>query len=229
MSETVNRDRLVQFLANIDQEIANMCSGEGQHRPGTLHFELGKNSAPVMHRLEVLKENPTKKNLDQFLELAAQDFGAATADFFRGQSQAIFTPDKAAASKPVPKAFDVAIKDIMYDLFRTVRIAMEPKQVERIEALSLKLADVIETKIATAVGFAVGNTVKDQLGALVKGLKAKEDDATRRASAEAEVAIAEERAIRREREALDTLEAERKIEKVEVDNNLPDPAFEVKD
>ncbi|KKN92423.1 hypothetical protein LCGC14_0209140 [marine sediment metagenome] len=164
MSEEVNRERLVQFLANVDQEIANMCSGEGQHRPGTLHFELGKNSAPVMNRLEILKEAPTQKNLDQFLELAAQDFGAATADFFRGQSQAIFTPDPSKAAKPVPKAFDVAIKDAFYDMFRTARIAMEPKQVERIEAISLNLAGVIESKIATAVGFAVGNTVREQLG-----------------------------------------------------------------
>jgi hypothetical protein len=170
MSENVNRERLVQFLANIDQEIANMCSGEGKYRPGTLHFEQGKNSCPVMHRLEVLKETPTQGNLDQFLELAAQDFGAPTADFFKGQSQAIFTPDKAAASKPVPKAFNVAIKDAFYDMFRTARIAMEPKQIERIEAIALNLADVIETKIATAVG----KTVKAQLGALVKGLKEKE-------------------------------------------------------
>jgi hypothetical protein len=177
MSETINRERLVQFLANIDQEIANMCSGEGQYRPGTLHFEQGKNSCPVMHRLEVLKEAPTKKNLDQFLELAAQDFGTATADFFRGQSQAIFKVEN-VVSRPATKAFDVSVKDAFYDMFRTARIPLEPKQVERIEAISLKLADVIEQKIAVAVGFAVGNTVHDivaaQLGALVKSLKAKE-------------------------------------------------------
>ncbi len=172
MSETVNRERLTQFVINTDQEILNMQAGEGTRRPGTLHFEIGK-ASPVMHRWSIFKETPTQSNLNQFIEIAKQDFGSPTGELFEGQSQAIFTPDPATVSKPVPKAFDVAIKDSFYDMFRTARIAMEPKQVERIEAIALNLADVIEKKIATAVGFAVGNTVKDQLGALLKGLKEK--------------------------------------------------------
>lgn len=170
MSESINRDRLIQFLANIDQEIANMQSGEGKHRPGTLHFEAGKNSCPVMNRLEVFRETPTTKNLNEFLELAAQDFGAPTADYFRGMSQAIFKSAFVSPKKPVVKAFDVAVKDCFYDLFRTAQIPLTPKQVERIETLSLQLAAVFTRKISEDVS----KQVKDQLGALVAGLKAKE-------------------------------------------------------
>ena len=180
--DEINREKLIQFLANIDQEIANMLSGEGKHRPGVLHLEAGKNSCPVMNRLEILKNTPTKENLETFLELAVQDFGALTAEYFRGISRGIFKAPLSEA-KPAAKAFDVAIKDSMYDMFRTARISLEPKQVEQIETHALKLAKVIEDKI----GMKVNESVKTQLGALVEALHAKED-AERRASAEAEEA-----------------------------------------
>jgi hypothetical protein len=170
MSVELKRDRLVQFLASVDGEILNMCSGEGKHRPGTLHFEQGKNSCPVMNRLEILKNTPTPKNLEEFLVLAAQDFGQPTADYFRGQSQAIFI-ETAEVKKPFVKAFDVAVKDSFYDMFRTARIAMEPKQVERIEAISLQLAGTIQSEVSKKVA----ETVKIQLGALVSQLKLDEE------------------------------------------------------
>jgi len=165
MAETVNREKLLQFLGNVDQEIANMCSGEGRHRTGVLHFEQGKNSCPVMNRLNVLKEAPTQKNLDLFLELAAQDFGAPTADFFRGMSQAIFTQDT-PQKVPFKKAFDVSIKDAFYDMFRTARIPMEPKQVERIEAIALGLAKTLQEEIKSQVTEDVKTHVKVLLAIL---------------------------------------------------------------
>jgi hypothetical protein len=177
MNETINFTKLQQFIANVDQEILNMQSGEGTKRPGTLHFEAGKNSAPVMNRWALFKEVPNSGHLKKFIELAKQDFGGPTGELFEGYSQAIFKVEGVVA-KAVPKAFDVAVKDAFYDMFKCARIPMEPKQVERIEAISLKLAKVFEQKIATAVGFALGNTVHDQvaiqLGALVKTLKKEE-------------------------------------------------------
>ncbi len=158
MSETVNRERLQRFVANVSQEIKNMQAGEGTKRPGTLHFEVGKNSCPAMNRWSIFTKSPTQKNLDTFLELAAQDFGAPTGDLFKGQAQAIFTQE-GAKKVPFKKAFDVEIKDAFYDMFRTARISMEPRQVERIEAIALSIAKTIEDKIATGVGFAVGNLV----------------------------------------------------------------------
>ena len=211
MAETINRDRLVQFLSNVDQEVLNMCSGEGRFRPGVLHFEQGKNSCPVMNRLEILKNTPTQKNLDVFLELAAQDFGAPTADFFRGEAQAIFVRTVEGGPKFV-KAFDIAIKDGFYDMFKSARIAMEPKQVELIETHALRLAKVIETKIAVSVGFQVGNTVREQLGKLVDTMKAKEAAATavaEQAAADAAKTTEEAEAEIRFAEARDRKEQER--------------------
>lgn len=175
-----------------------MCAGEGTHRPGVLHFETGKNSCPVMNRLEILKNTPTQKNLDEFLALAAQDFGGPTADFFKGQSQAIFVRTVEGGPKFV-KDFDLAIKDGFYDMFKAARISMEPKQVELIETHALRLARVIETKIATSVGFQVGLTVREQLGALVE--KQKEQAAAEKATTTAAIQAASVAATRVTEEA----------------------------
>jgi hypothetical protein len=203
MGETLNRERLIQFLSNVDQEILNMCSGEGKFRPGVLHFEVGKNSCPVMNRLAVLKENPTKKNLDLFIELAAQDFGPQTADYFEGISRAIFKVE-AVVSQPATKAFDVSVKDAFYDMFRTARIPMEPKQVEQIEVHALRLAAVMEQKIATTVGFLVGNQIHDsveqQLGKLVANMQAKEEAANEELLNAKEAEALESALLQRERE-----------------------------
>jgi hypothetical protein len=168
MSETINRERLTQFLSNVEQEIQNMQAGEGTHRPGTLHFEQGKNSCPAVNRLEVFRESPTQKNLDQFIELAIQDFGRPTGEFFKNQSQAIFTDYNEKKAKPTVKAFDVAIKDGFYDMFKTAHIPMDPKQMEMLERHSLKMAKVFEDKVS--------ETVAVQLAALVAALKKKESE-----------------------------------------------------
>jgi hypothetical protein len=222
MKEEVNRAKLAQFIANIDQEILNMMAGEGTKRPGALHFEVGKVS-PALNRLQVFKDTPTQKNLDQFIELAKQDFGGPTGEMFEGYSGAIFTPDPAVRKKVVPKAFNVAVKDAFYDMFKAARIPLEPRQVERIEAISMQFANTLEAKVATAVGFAVGNLVHElkKQEAADEKLKvqaamavAKEQEAEREAKraiaqneADAEARFAQARA-EREQERLDTQKAE---------------------
>ncbi len=168
-----NRDKLVQFISNVDGEILNMCSGEGKHRPGTLHFEQGKNSCPVMNRLEILRNTPTKENMEKFLTLAVQDFGAPTGEYFRSISYGIFKVPLAEVLEAQKKAkpFDISIKDAFYDMFRTVHIAMDPKQTERMETLALQLAGVFQTEISKKVT----ETVKIQIGALVSTLKQQEE------------------------------------------------------
>jgi hypothetical protein len=162
-----DRDRFVKFMGNVRQEILNMQSGEGRFRPGSLHFEKDK-ASPVLHRLEMLESNPTRKNLDEFIVIAKQDFGTATAKAFLDWSHSIF-PQTPREKKAAPvKAFDVAIKDGFYDMFKAARIPLEPKQIRLLESAALRLAQTFEQKIATAVGF--------QLGNLVKKLKDKEKE-----------------------------------------------------
>jgi hypothetical protein len=158
-----DRERFNRFIANIDQEILNMRSGEGRFRPGALHFEKDK-ASPVLNRLELLKANPTKDNLTQFLDIAKQDFGAATAKAFTDWSASIFPVDPMVRKTRVVKPFDVAIKDGFYNLFKVVQIPMSPKQLELMEATSLRLAHVFEEKIAAEV--------KAQLTTLVSKAKA---------------------------------------------------------
>jgi hypothetical protein len=154
-----NRERFLAFVGNVRQEILNMKSGEGKWRPGALHFEKG--TSPALHRLELLEENPTPGNLKQFLELSVQDFGAATGKAFSDWSHSIFPPDPKKKVVPVVKAFDVAIKDGFYDMFKAARIPLEPKQIVLMEKTALRLAKTFEQKIATTVGFQLGNLVKE--------------------------------------------------------------------
>ena len=168
MSETIDRPRLMQFIANVDQELLNIQSGEGTKRSGALHFEIGK-VHPVLHTLEVFKKNPTQATLDTFIEIAKQDLGTPTGEWFEVQARAIFTSD--ATTKVVLKrAFDVVVKDSFYDCFRTLRLSMEPRQVEQLERITSKLGKYLQAEIAEQVS----TTVASQLGALVNALKAKE-------------------------------------------------------
>ncbi len=153
-----DRTRFLAFIGNVRQEILNMKSGEGKWRPGALHFE--KDTSPALHRLELLEGNPTPGNLTQFLELSVQDFGAATGKAFKDWSHSIFPPDATKKAAPVVKAFDVAIKDGFYDMFKAARIPLEPKQIILLEKAAMRIAKTFEQKIAVATGFAVGNLVK---------------------------------------------------------------------
>ena len=167
MSENTefNRDRFIKFVANVRQEILNMQSGEGRWRPGALHFE--KDTSPAMHRLQLLEDNPTEGNLKQFIELAKQDFGAATAKAFKDWSHSIFPEPPKEKRAPVVKAFDVAIKDGFYDFFKVARIPLEPKQIVLMEKTALRLATTFKTEIDRAV--------KERLEVLIQATKKKEE------------------------------------------------------
>jgi hypothetical protein len=154
-----NRERFLQFVGNVRQEILNMQSGEGRWRPGALHFE--KDTCPAMHRLELLEQNPTPGNLTQFLELAKQDFGTATANNFKNWSHSIFPEEPKKVSQPTTKPFNVSIKDDFYDMFKAARIPLEPKQILLLEKTALRMAKTFEQKIAATVGFQLGNLVKE--------------------------------------------------------------------
>ena len=161
-----NRERFTNFIAQVNQEILNMKSGEGKFRPGALHFEVGK-AHPTMNRLKMLEENPTRENLDQFLLIAKQDFGAPTAKAFTDWSHSIFPNEKKGKAEVTTKAFDVALKDGFYDMFKACRIPLEPKQIVLLEKGALRLAQTFKQEISRTVG--------EQLGVLVKNLKAKEE------------------------------------------------------
>ncbi len=164
MSETneFNRERFLSFLTSVDQEILNLQSGEGKFRSGAIHFEKGK-ASPVLFRLQQLKDNPTKKNLDEFIVIAKQDFGTTTGQAFSDWSHSIFPVDLAVKAKPVVKPFSVAIKDGFYDMFRAAQIPLTPKQVELLEVASLKLAQAFDVKVQ--------ETVRAQLKTLVEKSK----------------------------------------------------------
>ena len=159
MSEEFNRERFLQFVGNVRQEILNMQSGEGRWRPGALHFE--KDTSPAMHRLELLEGNPTQGNLTQFLELAQQDFGKATADNFKNWSHSIFPVDPIVRKEPVVKPFDVAFKDVVYDLFKGVSIPMSPKQIELLERHALTMARLLDRTVKTEIRAQLKRIVQD--------------------------------------------------------------------
>jgi hypothetical protein len=159
----INRQRLIQFLADVDQEILNMRAGEGRWYHRALCFDKGPESSPVMHRLTVFKEYPTRKNLKEFFEISEQDFGKLTTDNFRTWGAAIF-PETAKETKArTVRPFSVQFKDAFYDIFKAVDTPMTPKQVEKIETVSLRLAATFERHVS--------DTVEAQLGALVRALK----------------------------------------------------------
>ena len=189
MSEQIDRARLNQFVANVDQEILNIQAGEGTKRSGALHFEIGK-IHPVLHTWEVFKQNPTQATLDTFIEIAKQDFGAPTGEWFETQARAIFISD-AKAQVVLKRAFDVVVKDALYDCFKTLRLSMEPRQVEQLERITSKLGKYLQAEIAEQVS----TTVASQLGALVNALKAKEQAEQVEKATQAEQAeLASERA-----------------------------------
>jgi hypothetical protein len=161
-----NRERFTQFIASVEQEIANMKVGEGKFRPGAIHFEKDK-AHPVLFRLERLIANPTQENLNTFLQIAAQDFGTATGKAFKEWSHSIFPVDPKVRAKPVVKPFDLVIKDGFYDMFKVAQVPLTPKQVELLEKTSFRLAQGFEQKIQ--------DTVREQLTALVDKANVKKD------------------------------------------------------
>lgn len=166
MSTEMDRVRFHTFIANVRQEILNMKSGESRFRAGALHFDKGEESSPALNRLRLFEENPTPKNLTEFLVLAKQDFGGRCADEFKLWSSAIFEPEAFNPPVPTVREFEIQVKDCVYDCFRSVSIPMSPKQIELLEKHTFKLANVFRAEISKGIG--------TQLEALVKRLKENE-------------------------------------------------------
>jgi hypothetical protein len=120
-----------------------------------------------MHRLELLEQNPTPGNLTQFLELAKQDFGTATANNFKNWSHSIFPEEPKKVSQPTTKPFNVSIKDDFYDMFKAARIPLEPKQILLLEKTALRMAKTFKEEI--------DRSVKERLEVLVAATKKKEE------------------------------------------------------
>lgn len=163
---TINRARLQSFLANVKQEVLNMKSGDSRFRNGALHFDKGDSSSPAINRLKLFEENPTPKNLTEFLNIAKQDFGSRCADEFKLWASAIFEPEAFEAKAPPAKDFEVQIKDCFYDCFKAVSIPMSPKQIELLDKHAFKLASVFRMEIFKGI--------QEQLEVLVKRLKESE-------------------------------------------------------
>ena len=166
MSTEMDRVRFHTFIANVRQEILNMKSGESRFRAGALHFDKGEESSPALNRLRLFEENPTPKNLTEFLVLAKQDFGGRCADEFKLWSSSIFEPEAFNPVAPPVKDFEVQIKDCFYDCFKAVSIPMSPKQIELLEKHAFKLANVFRAEISKGIGA--------QLEVLVQRLKQEE-------------------------------------------------------
>ena len=161
-NEGLNKERLRQFLTNVDQEILNLQAGESKYRGGAIHFEKG--GLGVMNRLDMFKKNPTKDNLEQFIALAKQDFGAVCGEAFETWSQPIhdqLTPD--AEKEPVERSFENKIKNGFYDMFKAARVSLDQKQVEQIERASWKMAKTFKEENS--------KEIKSQLDILVKRLE----------------------------------------------------------
>jgi hypothetical protein len=165
MSE-INRERFIQFIASVEQEIANIKVGEGKFRSGAIYFEENK-SHPVLHRLERLKENPTKENLKQFIQIASQDFGASTGKAFADWSHSIFPAGPIVKEKTPVKPFHLVIKDGFYDMFRVARVPLDPKQVEAMEKSAVRLAKSFDQHVQ--------DTIREQLTELVERANVKKD------------------------------------------------------
>ena len=166
--EGLNKELFRQFIRNVDQEILNIQAGESRFRAGAIHFEKG--GSGVMNRLKMFKDNPTKDNLEQFIALAKQDFGATCGEAFETWSNPIhdqLTPE--AEKKPVERSFENRIKNGFYDMFKAARVSLDQKQVEQIERASWKMAKTFKEENS--------KEIKAQLDVLVKRLERRRTEA----------------------------------------------------
>ena len=141
-----------------------MKVGESKFRTGALHFE--KDTCPALHRFTVFQEHPSKKNLDEFVTIAKQDFGIRAAEAFGTWGSGLFeTPANAPDAPKNIKPFEVRVKDGLYDCFKAAQIPLGPTQVEALERASLRLANSFQAEIS--------RTVLEQLKILVEKIKEK--------------------------------------------------------
>ncbi len=158
----LDRKRLRMFLSSVDQEFLNIQAGESQYRGGAIHFEKG--TCPAKNTLELFRNNPTRKNLDTFLAMAAQDFGSDVGNAFK--KWGITVHDELTATedkKPVERSFENIIKGCFYDMFKAARVSLDQKQMDLLERQSHKMA----------IAFKEENSkeIRSQLEVLVKRLE----------------------------------------------------------
>jgi hypothetical protein len=146
-----DKKRVRVFIKNVRQEILNIQAGESKFRAGAMHFEKGLCGA--VNRLDIFDKNPTKENLDQFIEIAKQDFGNAVGEAFINWSSGVFVKvgeDK----KPVivEKEFGLKIQDIFYECFKIARIPLDPTQMDRFRAATERMAKTFQLEISKGIG-----------------------------------------------------------------------------
>ena len=182
MSETtfvVDDKRIRTFIRNVNQELLNIQSGDSKYRTGAMHFE-GMGPGAV-NRLEMLQKNPTKSNLDEFIELAKQDFGATAADAFSKWSEGIFS-EVDEKQKPIApkKSFETRVQDSFYDLLRIGRVPLDPKQMDQLRGVASKFSEGISDEISEGI--------HTQLEILVKKMDARQAKADKAKKAKEKVA-----------------------------------------
>jgi len=160
-----DKARVKAFIKSVEQEILNIKAGESKYRKGAMHFEKGLSGA--VNRLDIFQQTPTKKNLDEFLSISKQDFGATVAGAFEIWSAGIYT-EVTADEKPVPveRSFETKLQDFYYNLFKIGLIPLSPEQMNRFKLEVDKIAAAIKAEISSDIG--------KQLEVLVKRLKKKE-------------------------------------------------------
>jgi len=159
--EGLDKKRLRMFLSSVDQEILNIQAGESQYRGGALHFESG---CPALNRLDLFRNNPTRKNLDEFLALAAQDFGNDVGAAFTKWSITIHDELTAKEDKkPIVRSFDSIIKGCFYDMFKAARVSLDQGQMDLLERHSSKMAKAFKEENS--------REIRSQLEVLVKRLE----------------------------------------------------------
>ncbi len=166
----LDKPHLRTFLRNVKQEIENMKAGEGKFLKRALHFEKG--TSPALNRLKIFEEFPTKKNLDEFVDHAIQDFGKMCGDAFKSWSSLVFqdlTPVE--DRKPIEKTFETQIKDIFYDCFKAAHIPLDPNQMDLLERHTRKMANIFQAEIHKGIS--------TEIAALVKHLKDDKDKTTK--------------------------------------------------
>ncbi len=160
--EGLDKKRLRMFLSSVDQELLNIQAGESQYRGGAIHFEKG--TCPAKNGLELFRNNPTLKNLDNFLALASQDFGNTVGEAFTKwaitiRDELTTTEDK----KPVERSFESIIKGCFYDMFKAARVSLDQTQMGLLERQSHKMATAFKEENS--------KEIRSQLEVLVKRLE----------------------------------------------------------
>lgn len=76
----LDKEKLNEAYNQVVEEINRIRRGESEYT--TYAIDPGDFGFPVMNRLKMLKDDPSKKNYVGFLEIAKQDLGIKAASYF---------------------------------------------------------------------------------------------------------------------------------------------------